>query len=526
MNRVTVLDYGAGNIRSVLNAIKTLGYEVKLVESPEDILNAWKLIFPGVGAFGEMMESLEKRNLVEPLRDYLRSGRPYLGICLGMQVLFEESEEAKGKRGLGIIKGKVRLLKTELSIPHIGWNGIKPRKPSRLFRGLKGSERFYFVHSYVCEPESKEVILSTTDYGEEFVSSIEVENMIGIQFHPEKSGPKGLLVLKNFLSGTHEDLPKEICERTELSKRIIVCLDVRADDKGRLVVTKGDRYDVRDRETKMVRDLGDPVELAEFYYKEGADEIIFLNITGFRNYPLMDQPMLDVLKRTSERVFVPLTIGGGIRGYKDESGRTYSALDVAEEYFRSGADKVSIGSDAVYAVKEFLRTGITGISSIEEISRVYGRQAVVVSVDPVRRYLKDPEHERHRFIETSILGPDGERFCTFLCTVKGGREIVDLDAFTLSEIVERLGCGEILLNSIDRDGTKLGFDIELIRAVSDLIRIPVIASSGAGKVEHFLEVFQETKAQAALGAGIFHRREVRIKELKEFLSHYVPVRLD
>lgn len=526
MNKVTVLDYGAGNIRSVLNAIKALGYEVKLVERGEDILSAWKLIFPGVGAFGEMIESLESRGLLGPLREYLLSGRPYLGICLGMQILFEESEEAKGKKGLGIFKGKVRLLRTDFSIPHIGWNGIKPKKPSQLFNGLKGSERFYFVHSYVVEPLSPEIILSKTDYGEEFVSSVQSGKIVGIQFHPEKSGQKGLKLLENFLKDAREEIPKNVPQRTELSRRILACLDVRADDEGRLVVTKGDRYDVRDKETKRVRDLGDPVELADFYYREGADEIVFLNIVGFRNYPLVDLPMLDVLRRTSERVFVPLTIGGGIRGYKDESGVTYSALDVAREYFRSGADKVSIGSDAVYAAIEFLKDGRTGRSSIEEISRVYGRQAVVVSIDPIRRYIKDPAQTKHRFIRTDTPGPEGERFCTYLCTVKGGREVLELDAFTLSEVVEELGCGEILLNSIDRDGTKLGYDIELIKTVSDLVKIPVIASSGAGKMEHFLEVFEKTKAQAALGAGVFHRKEIRIGDLKEFLSKYLPIRLD
>jgi glutamine amidotransferase/cyclase len=310
---------------------------------------------------------------------------------------------------------------------------------------------------------------------------------------------------------------------TKLAKRIIACLDVRSNDQGDLVVTKGDQYDVR--EDGAVRNLGKPVELAQRYYDEGADEITFLNITGFRDFPLEDMPMLSVLKETSKTVFVPLTIGGGIRDYTDKNGRQYSALAVAEEYFRSGADKISIGSDAVYIVEAYLKTGEkTGESSIEQISRIYGNQAVVISIDPRRVYVHVPDTVRHPLVETRIPGPQGEKYCWFQCTVQGGREGRDLDAATLARACEALGAGEILLNCIDRDGTNIGFDIELINAVKRAVTIPVIASSGAGCVEHFQEVFQETDAEAALAAGIFHRREVPICDVKSFLSGKVEIR--
>ena len=146
-----------------------------------------------------------------------------------------------------------------------------------------------------------------------------------------------------------------VSESTQLAKRIIACLDVRTNDQGDLVVTKGDQYDVR--EDGAVRNLGKPVELAGRYYEKGADEITFLNITGFRDFPLKDMPMLEVLRRTSTQVFVPLTIGGGIRDFTDKDGRHYTSLEVAAEYFRSGADKISIGSDAVMIVEEYLKTG-------------------------------------------------------------------------------------------------------------------------------------------------------------------------
>jgi glutamine amidotransferase/cyclase len=357
------------------------------------------------------------------------------------------------------------------------------------------------------------------------VSSIQKGNIIATQFHPEKSGAHGLQVLKNFVGGNASPFRPSVSRTpTRLAKRIIACLDVRSNDQGDLVVTKGDQYDVREKGN--VRNLGKPVELARRYYEEGADEITFLNITGFRDFPLEDMPMIGVLKQTSLNVFVPLTIGGGIRDYTDQNGRTYSALEVAAEYFRSGADKVSIGSEAVDIVEQYLHTANpTGKSAIEAIARVYGSQAVVISIDPRRVYVDSPDTVQHRVIETVLPGPKGERFCWYQCTVKGGREGRDVDAITLARTCETLGAGEILLNCIDRDGTNAGFDIELIAAVSDAVGIPVIASSGAGCVDHFAEVFTRTGAEAALAAGIFHRREVPIQSVKQHLARLVDMRI-
>ncbi|MEE4314923.1 MAG: imidazole glycerol phosphate synthase subunit HisF, partial [Desulfofustis sp.] len=335
-----------------------------------------------------------------------------------------------------------------------------------------------------------------------------------------KSGAAGLTILGRFLQNesiiVRPGGTTVSGDKTHLAKRIIACLDVRSNDRGDLVVTKGDQYDVRaDGE---VRNLGKPVELAQRYFEEGADEITFLNITGFRDFPLADQPMLEVLRRTSEKVFVPLTIGGGIRAFTDSDGVFHSALDVASEYFRSGADKISIGSDAVYTVEAFLASGqATGKSAIEQISAVYGAQAVVISVDPRRIYVSDPEQTTHQVIATAQPGPGGERYCWYQCTVKGGREGRDIDVIQLVTVCERLGAGEILLNCIDRDGTNSGFDIELINHVKERVSIPVIASSGAGRPEHFVEVFEQTGAEAALAAGIFHRREIGIRQVKAAL---------
>jgi len=519
---ITLLDYGAGNVRSVRNAIKRLGFEVKDVTSPQDILSAEKLVFPGVGNFGNAIHILKEREYFEPLRRHILDNKPFLGICLGLQTLFESSEEAPLVQGLSIIPGRVgRFDESALSVPQIGWNGVNLRQESPLFQRYQG-EKFYFVHSYraMADPANLEWVLSTTDYGEEFISSVQKGNVVACQFHPEKSGAAGLKILNNFLgaerlAGRRISVPP--AQPTRLAKRIIACLDVRTNDAGDLVVTKGDQYDVREK--GEVRNLGKPVDLASRYYEEGADEITFLNITGFRDFPLKDQPMLEVLQRTSENVFVPLTIGGGIREYTGSDGVHYSALDVAPQYFRSGADKISIGSDAVYAVEEFLKTGqASGESSLEQISRVYGNQAVVVSVDPRRVYVSSPDDTAHYAIETATPGPKGEKYCWYQCTVKGGREGRDLDVVQLVTVCQKLGAGEILLNCMDKDGTNSGYDLELIRMVKEKVTIPVIASSGAGKVEHFSEVFEATGVEAALAAGIFHRREVPIEQVKAHLS--------
>jgi glutamine amidotransferase/cyclase len=518
---VTLLDYGAGNVRSVRNAIRKLGMTVQDVQAPEDIFTAEKLIFPGVGSFGSVMDRLQVLGYIEPLQRRIRENKHFLGICVALQALYEGSEESPGVAGLGILPGQVlRFPAGELAVPQIGWNGIRLHKQSPLFEDYNG-EKLYFVHSYHApvSSTSSDWTLATTDYGVEFVSAVSHKNVAAFQFHPEKSGEAGLKILNQYL--TRKDLIEVrgagiVVDpaKTRMAKRIIACLDVRTNDNGDLVVTKGDQYDVRD--AGEVRNLGKPVELARRYYEEGADEVTFLNITGFRDFPMKDQPMLEVLQKTSENVFVPLTIGGGIREFTDSEGKHYSSLDVASAYFRAGADKISIGSDAVYVAEQFISSGTkTGKSSIEQISFVYGAQAVVISVDPQRVYVKSPEDTSHALITTKYPGPEGEKYCWYQCTVRGGREGRDLDVVQLVQACEKLGAGEILLNCIDKDGTNSGFDIELINLVKNSVSIPVIASSGAGSAQHFCEVFQKTNTDAALAAGIFHRKEVEITEVKK-----------
>lgn len=485
------------------------------------------LIFPGVGSFGAAISSLHSKGYFEPLRKYLESGKPFFGICVGMQVLFEGSDEDPGIEGLGVFKGLFTLFNSNTkSVPHIGWNGATCNNG-----GVLGC--YYFVHSFALMTDSNTMLQDTatvTDYGGElFVSSVKNGNTFAVQFHPEKSGKYGLQLIKQFItrslpSSLDAPLSNNVSISTKLSKRIIPCLDVRSDDDGKLVVTKGDQYNVRSGEDNKVRNMGDPVQMALKYYQDGADEITFLNITGYKNPPLEDLPMLQLLRDTSKDVFVPLTVGGGIKTYKttgnDGSSKDVSSLEVADQYFKAGADKVSLGSDAVFAAELFYKDRDVALqtSSIAQISRKYGKQAVVISVDPVRVYVKDPNETTHQTTKTSLLGPNGEEFVWFQCTVNGGRSKRDIDVCQLIYACEKLGAGEFLLNSIDKDGSKSGFDTELLSLARSITKLPIIASSGAGTANHFIEAFKEGKADAALAAGIFHREEVKIIEVKEKLK--------
>ena len=198
--KVAVVDYGMGNLRSVAKALEVVGFpEVSVTSSKEDILSSDAVVFPGQGAFRKAMENLKSLGLIEVLKEVILSQKPFFGICLGLQLLFERSHEHGITPGLGILPGEVRLLPTSVKLPHIGWNQVRIVKNSRLFSGIEDGEYFYFVHSYRVVPRDESVISSFTDYGTDFVSAIEKDNLWAVQFHPEKSQKKGLLILRNFL---------------------------------------------------------------------------------------------------------------------------------------------------------------------------------------------------------------------------------------------------------------------------------------------------------------------------------------
>ncbi|HAJ56888.1 MAG TPA: imidazole glycerol phosphate synthase subunit HisH [Candidatus Omnitrophica bacterium] len=198
--KVAIIDYGMGNLYSVRNSFKSLGMIADIIEGPEKIFSYDKLILPGVGAFGDAMEELTARGFIEPLRDFISAGRPFLGICLGMQLLMEKSEESRGIKGLAVIKGQVRKFSSKLKCPHMGWNKIeKVKKGLKIFKGLGQDVYAYFCHSYYVLPRSRQAMAGRTDYGIKFASVIKEGNVYGMQFHPEKSQEAGLKLLRNFI---------------------------------------------------------------------------------------------------------------------------------------------------------------------------------------------------------------------------------------------------------------------------------------------------------------------------------------
>lgn len=201
---ITIIDYGMGNLRSVEKAVELFNSKVKVSSSAKDVLTSDKVILPGVGAFGKAMEELRKRDLVGAIRDIIKKGKPFLGICLGLQLLFSKSEEGGSIHGLNILKGRVRRFRDmdRLKIPHMGWNEIKIKNiesGTGILNGVPDGSFMYFVHSYFVEPVDKDIIICETDYGNNFTSGIHKDNIYAFQFHPEKSQRRGLEIIKNFV---------------------------------------------------------------------------------------------------------------------------------------------------------------------------------------------------------------------------------------------------------------------------------------------------------------------------------------
>ncbi len=669
---ITIIDYNAGNLKSVQNALDRLGAEYVVASDPRVVEKAEKVIFPGVGAAGAAMEALKECELVDVLRNLKV---PMLGICLGMQLLSDLSEE-DGAECLGVVSGKVRRFEGDVKVPQIGWNLVKFAGSCPLFKDIPDESRFYFVHSYA--PPLSDETVGVSFYGQPFASVVQRDNFYGVQFHPEKSGEVGLKILQNFLNleeecanlefysdsrvmeiipaidlmdgqcvrlkqgrfdqrtdyamtpvqmarlfermgyewlhiidldGAREGVSRNletvraILENTDLQVQLggglrslediervlefgvdrvlvgsmavrapaemrmaierfgparvvpamdvqngevrisgwkegsglgvdefvrkmidlgvttILCTDISRDGmmQGPNVelyedlaqkfpqidwiaaggVTLKDQdlpvqagvvgkafyegsllekriipcLDVKDGRTvkgvnfKNLRDAGDPVELGRLYSEQGADELVFLDITATKE---KRKTLVELVERVAREISIPFTVGGGINSVED--------IRVVLE---AGADKVSLNS-AIVKNPELINAA----------AKRFGSQCVVAAIDAKKC-------------------DDG-----WCMSVKGGSEMVNIDAVTWAKEAESRGAGEILLTSMDRDGTKQGFDLELLRAVSSVVSIPVIASGGAGSEQDFVDLFEANVADAALAASVFHFGEISIPNLK------------
>lgn len=203
---IAIIDYGAGNLQSVVKALNYIGCESFVTNDKEKILMADGAVMPGVGSFGDAMDSMVKSGAKEAVLDFINTGKPFLGICLGLQLLFPKSEESPGADGLGLLQGSVSKIPSinGLKIPHIGWNSLDIKKKDGIFRGIEGSPYVYFVHSYYLKAESEDIVSAQTEYGVRIDASVRYKNIFAAQFHPEKSGDVGIKILKNFIEITQE----------------------------------------------------------------------------------------------------------------------------------------------------------------------------------------------------------------------------------------------------------------------------------------------------------------------------------
>ena len=446
--RIAIVDYGAGNLASVARGLERAGAIAEIVTRPDSLRDADGVVVPGVGHFAATA-SLDDRWRASIL-DHIARGRPLLGVCLGMQWLFEGSDEAPETPGLGLFRGRcVRLGGDDLKVPHVGWNVVQRVATSRLLGELESWA--YFTHAYAVESAEVTGVVGETRHGRRFVSAVERGEVFGTQYHVEKSGDAGFQQLARFVGRAAAR------GRAPIAKRLIACLDVR---DGRVV--KGVQF-------AGLADAGDPAALARRYDEAGIDEIVLLDVTA-----TLDGrgAMLDAVRAVAREVSIPFVVGGGIR-----------SLEAARAAMEAGADKVSINTAA-----------LRDPSLITTLSRIYGSQAVVVAIDAKR--------------------DDG----AFRVYSRSGTAQEPREAVAWAIEAAACGAGEILLTSIDRDGTRSGCDCELTAAVSRAVEIPVIASGGAGEPRHFVDVFTIGRADAALAASVFHFSERAIGDLKRELA--------
>jgi len=405
------------------------------------------------------MENLKRFGLVEVVRKAAAT-KPFLGICLGMQVLFEHSEEDGGVDLLGIFPGRVRRFPdvAGCKVPEIGWNSTQ-------------AGEYYFVHSYAADiiPDT---FLTASYAGVTFTAMVKRGNLWACQFHPEKSGRIGLALIRAWLEGS--ELPPSALNASPssfatLTRRVIPCLDVR---NGR--VTKGVKF-------KNNIDLGDPVEMAVKYTEGGADELVFYDITASAEHRPID---IGMVKAVAKAVRIPFAVGGGI-----------SKIEDIERVILAGAEKVSVNSLAV-----------RNPQIIAEGASVFGAQCIVLGMDPYK---------------------SGKTASGYEITTRGFREFTGMDAVEWAKRAVDLGAGEIVVNSVDADGTRAGFELEITRLIADAVGVPVVASGGAGKPEHLVEAFNCAHADAAIVAGMIHSGEYTIADIKKGMSASgVPTRLN
>jgi cyclase len=456
MADVVIVDSGVANLASITRGLGRLSASVCVTRDPTHVREAPRVVLPGVGAFGAGMSALRDHGLDRAIRDVAARGTPLLGICLGMQLLCEASDETPGILGLGVIAGACRRLPADVRVPHLGWNTVTAESNG----GLVATGVAAFANSYALRDAPAGWTAAWTTHGVRFVAALEkaAPRLLACQFHPELSGAYGAALLERWLTGAKPEPPPAAGPAPVggLLPRVVPCLDVK---DGRVV--KGVRF-------QELRDAGDPAIQGAAYEAQGADEIVVLDVAASAE---ARAARIDTVARVRAAIRIPLTVGGGVR-----------SVDDARRLLAAGADKVSVNTAAI--ARPVL---------LSELAAEFGSQCVVLAID-ARRTGDGWEALSH-----------------------GGRVSGKPDAVTWAREGARLGAGEILLTSWDRDGTRAGPDLDLLRAVVRAVPVPVIASGGIGERAHVAQALG-AGADAVLAASVFHDGDDTVGGIKDDLS--------
>ena len=453
MTDVVIVDSGVANLASITSGFGRLGASVAVTRDPAAVRQAPRVVLPGVGAFGAGLGALRAHGLDSAITDVAARGTPLLGICLGMQMLCEASDETPGVPGLGVIAGVCRRLPDDVRVPHLGWNAVTAESNG----GLIATGVAAFANSYALRDAPAGWTAGWTTHGARFVAALERDGVLACQFHPELSGAYGAGLLQRWITGARAAAPTPAAGPAPgLLPRVVPCLDVQ---DGRVV--KGVRF-------QDLRDAGDPATQGAAYEAQGADEIVVLDVAASAE---ARATQAETVARVRAAIRIPLTVGGGVR-----------SVDDARRLLAAGADKVSVNTAAIERP-----------ALLSELAGEFGSQCVVLAIDARRT---------------------GDRWEAL---VRGGRTPGRPDAVAWAAEGARLGAGEILLTSWDRDGTRAGPDLELLRAVVGAVHVPVIASGGIGDRAHVAQALR-AGADAVLAASVFHDGDDTVGGIKDELS--------
>lgn len=483
MNQVVIVDSGVANLASVKSALYALGVKGIVTNDPDMVREASHVVLPGVGQFKTGIESIRNQNLDQAILNIHKKEIPLLAICLGMQMLGEGSDESPGIPGLAIFPGRFVRLPSSVRVPHLGWNQVEAESQSNLKPSMAA-----FANSYCLTKVPEGWSAAWTTHGLRFVSALARGRTLACQFHPELSGEFGIGIIKRWLAGepleseihTWGSKIKNIETRTldaslettvtedeslsktkryalnQVARRIVPCLDVK---NGRVV--KGVQF-------QNLRDSGTPSIQAGLYEQQGADEIVVLDVAAS---PEEQKTQLETVSSVRDSIHIPLTVGGGVRTVND-----------ARNLLSAGADKVSVNTAAV-----------RDPTLIKHLAQAFGSQCIVLAIDARQ---------------------DGNHWDTL---IMGGRESTGINAIEWAQQGNHMGAGEILLTSWDRDGTRSGCDLELIRKIHDSVTVPVIASGGVGTKDDVAAAFK-SGADAVLAASVFHDGDLTVANIKNFLE--------